>query len=39
VKGFVVECIDEREVLELYDLIGERVGVLVRLVVGRVVVL
>lgn len=39
VKGFVVECIGAQEELERYDLIGERVGVLGRVVVGRVVVL
>ena len=39
VKGFVVECIDVGEELERYDLIEERVGVSVRVVVGRVVVL
>ena len=39
VKGFVVECIDVQEELERYDLIGERVGVLGRVVVVRVVVL
>jgi hypothetical protein len=40
VKGFVVECIDVREELERYGLIGERVGVSVWVVVVvRVVVL
>ena len=39
VKGFVVECIDVGEELERYDLIEERVGVSVPVVVVRVVVL